>query len=285
MTIADHTGEDLRRRSFVGADLEGASFSGADVRGVDFSGALLRNGDFTGARVGLVAWAVTALLVAALLIVAATGWVIGWTLRDLVVGLSSTRWDDVLGRVTGMVVIGFFLVSVVAFGLHRAARYGAIALAVGFGINYIVVALSSRQFEFDRDGQVVGVVMLVIASTVSVGIARVVGGSLATWAVIIVAFTGGFTAGRAGGAAAGFVVGVLLVVFANRELRHDHKDLRTRRLVHQIVCRRGTRFTDADLRGVDFSGTRLAQCDLTGAQTAGARLDDVVGGRPFSASD
>lgn len=277
MSTTDHRYADLRKRSFVGADLMAADFAGADIRGVDFTSADLRNSDFAGARLGLVGWAAVALLAAALMIVAATAWVIGWTMRDLVVGLSTTRWDDVLGRLIGMVVVGFFLVCVVAFGLSRALRYAAVALVVGFGFNYVVVALSSRQFEFDRDGQVLGVVMLLVASTVAVGIARVVGGSLATWAVIVVAFAGGFTAGRSGGAAAGLVVGVLLVIVANRELRHDHRDLRTRRLVHRIVCKRGTRFTDADLRGADLSGTRLAQCDLTGARMAGARMEDMVG--------
>ena len=261
--------------------LDQADFTHADLRGVDLSRARLRNSNFTEARLGLAASAAAALFVASLLIVGATGWTIGWTPRDLVVGLGGAEWEVVLGRVIAMLVIGFFILCVVAFGLLRAAKYGAIALLVGLGVNYVVIGFTSREFEFDRDGQVIGVLLLLFASVISGGIARVVGGSLANWAIVVVGLTGGFAAGRAGGGLAGVVVAGLLIVLAKRMLHRDRRDAYTRRLVHQIVSRRGTRFTGADLSGADLTGTQLAQSDLTGALLEGAILDGVVGWQPM----
>lgn len=285
MSTADHRSQDLRGRSFVGAELEEADFSGADLRGVDLSRAALRRADFTGARLGLLPLAALALLAASLLIVAATGWMIGWTLGDLVGGFGDAEWADVLGRLIAMLVIGFFILCVVAYGLRRALKYGAIALFVGLAIDYIVIVVTSQDFHFDRDGQVIGVLLLLVAAVVSAGIAQVVGGSLASWATVVVGLTGGFAAGSAGGALAGVVVSILLIVLGRRVLRHDHRDTFARRLIHHIVTRRGTRFTEADLSGADFTGTQLAQSDLTGAMLTGAKLDAVVGWQPMVDAD
>lgn len=281
MTDLDNRNQDLRGRSFAGSMLEQADFSGADLRGVDLSRARLRNADFTGAQLGLLPWAAIALLIGSLLIVAATGWMIGWTSGDLVAGLGDARWEEVLGRLIAMLVIGFFILCVVAYGLKRAMKYGAIALVVGFGFNYVVIGLTSQDFQFDRDGQVIGVLLLLFASVISGGIAQVVGGSFATGAILVVGLTGGFAAGRGGGGLAGVVVSVVLILLAKRVLRNDHRDTFARRLVHQIVSKRGTRFTGADLRGADFTGTQLVQSDLTDAVLAGAKLAAVVGWRPL----
>jgi len=285
LTTLDHRKKDLRGRSFAGLMLDQADFSGADLRGVDLSRARLRNSNFTGARLGLAASAAIGLFIASLLIVGATGWTIGLTLRELVVGIGGAQWEERLGRVIAMVVIGFFILCVVAFGLQRAAKYGVIALAVGLGVDYAVIALTSRHYEFDRDGQVIGVLLLLFASVISGGIARVVGGSLANWAIVVVGLAGGFAAGSAGGGVAGVVVAVVLIVLARRMLRRDRRDAYTRRLVHEIVSRHGTRFTDADLRGADMTGTQLAQSDLTGALLDGADLDGVVGWEPMIDTD
>lgn len=261
--------------------LDAADFSGADLRGADLSRARLRGADFTGAELGLRPLVGGALFAAALVIVASTGWLIGWTLRDLLNGFASAEWEEVFGRVLAMLVVGFFIVCAVAFGLTRALRYGAIAFVAGLALNYAVIVATSRDFDLGRDGRVIGVLAALGAALVAGGIARVVGGSFATWAVVIVGLTGGFAAGQGGGGAAGVVVSVLLVVLAKRTLRNDDRDTFARRLVHAIVSRRGTRFTGADISRADFSGTQLAQCDLTSAILDGANLDATVGWPAF----
>jgi hypothetical protein len=280
LTTLDQRNQDLRGRSFVRGMLDQADFSGADLRGADLSNARLRNANFTGAKLGLARWAAIALLIASLLIVAATGWMIGRTSSDLAAGFGDAEWPDVLGRLTAMLLIGFFILCVVAYGLRRAVKYGAIALLVGLGADYIVIGLTSRDFDFDRDGYVIGVLLLLGASMIAGGIAQVVGGSFAMWVIVLVGLAGGFAAGSAGGGLAGVVVSVLLILLAKRVLRHDHRDTYARRLIHQIVSSRGTRFTGADLSGADFTRTQLAQSDLSGALLTDTNLDDVTGWKP-----
>lgn len=277
MTRADHRSSDLRGRSFADAILDGADFSGADLRGADLARARLRNADFAGARLGLRPLVGVALFAAAIGIVASTGWLIGWTLRDLVDGFGSAEWEEVFGRVLAMLVVGFFIVCVIAFGLMRALKFTAVAFVVGLALNYIVLGLTSQDFDLGRDGRVIVVLVLLGTAMIAGGIARVVGGSFATWAVIIVGLTGGFAAGQGGGGVAGVAVSMLLVILAKRALGNDDRDTFVRRLVHGLVARRGTRFTGADLTGADFSGTQLAQCDLTGATLDGTNLNETVG--------
>lgn len=157
-----------------------------------------------------------------------------------------------------MAVIGFFAVCAVAYGLPRAVRYGAIAFLIGLTINYVVIAVTSREFDLAADGRNIGVLLLLAAAMVAGGIARVVGGG-----------------------AAGIVVSVLLVIIAKRTLRNDPRDSFARRLVHGIVSRRGTRFTDADLSNADVTHAQLAHSDLSGATLEGAQLDTTVGRPPF----
>ena len=248
MTTLDHRNEDLRGRSFAGLMLDQADFAGADLRGVDLSRARLRNSNFTGARLGLAASAAISLFVASLLIVGATGWTIGWTLRDLVVGIRRRSVGGGAGASDRDG--GHRILHPLRRGIRIATRREVRSDCARWsdsGVDYAVIGLTSRNFEFDRDGQVIGVLLLLFASVISGGIARVVGGSLANWAIVVVGLTGGFAAGRAGGGLAGVVVGVVLIVLAKRMLRRDRRDAFTRRLVHEIVSRRGTRFTDADL--------------------------------------
>lgn len=281
MTDLDYRGADLRRSSFADEQLDGANLSGADLRGADFSRARLRNADFTDAKLGISPLVALVFFVAALAIVAATGWLIGWTLRDMLDGFGSAQWEDVLGRVLAVAVIGFFIVCVIAFGLTRALKYGAIAFLVALVINYLVIVVTSQGFDFADDGRNIGVLLVLAMALVAGGIARVIGGTLTTWAIVVVGLAGGFAAGRGGGGLAGIVVSVLLVVLAKRTLRNDPRDSFARRLVNGIVSRRGTRFNDADLSSADFTGTKLAQSDLSGATLDGAKLDDTVGWPAF----
>lgn len=283
MTDLDHRDSDLRGRSFRHQLLDQADFSGADLRGVDFSRARLRNANFSGAKLGMTTSVAGWVFFASLLIVAATGFVIGSTLRDLSDGLTSATWEDVFGRALALGVIGFFMLCAVAFGLRRALKYGAVGFVVGLGSNYAVIAMTSRNFDFGRDGRVIGAVALLAAAMVAGGIARVVGGTYSTWAVVIVGLVGGYAAGRGGGGVAGIVVSTLLVVLAKRTLRNDERDTFARRFVHRVVSRRGSRFTHADLSGADFAGTQLAQCDLTGTNLDGTHLDNTQGWPAFIA--
>ena len=271
----------FRGRSHVGADLSGADLTGTDLRGVDFTHADLSGADLTRARLGLrPPWAVL-LFVASLLIVAATGWLIGWTLRSLTDGFGGADWEEQFGRALAFVVLGLFVVCAIAFGLPRALRYGAVLFIGGLAVNYAVIAATSQDFDLARDGRVIGVVLLLAASMIAGGIARIVGGSAATWAIVVVGLTGGLAAGRGGGGVAGVVVSVLLVVLAKRALRLDQRDRQVRRLVHAIVSQHGTRFTNANLSEANLTGTRLALSDLTGADLRGAQLDDFEGWPPF----
>lgn len=283
VTELDHRNADLRGRSFADELLDRADFSGADLRGADFSRARLRDTNFSGAKLGMTTWFAATLFLAALLIVSATGFVIGWTLRDLSDGLTSAKWEDVFGRAVAIVVVCFFIFCAIAFGLQRALKYGAIGCTVGLATNYVVIAATSRNFDFGRDSRVIGAVVLLGAAMVAGGIARVIGGSFASWAVVVVGLAGGYAASRGGGGEAGVVVSTLLVVLAKRALRNDERDTLARRFVHQVVSTRGSRFTHSDLSGAEFAGTQLAQCDLTGATLDGARLDDTVGWPAFIA--
>lgn len=278
---ANHRGEDLAGSSFVNAMLDGADFGEADLRGSDFTRASLTGADFTASKLGLRPLASGVMLVASLLVVAATGWLIGWTLHDLIDGVGDAAWEEILGRGLAVAMIGVLLVGVIAFGLAEALRYAAAFTVAALIVNYVVIGVTSQNFDFARDGRVLGALLVLFMAMIAGGIARVVGGTFSTGAIVVVGLVGGFAAGQAGGGIAGVVVSVLLVVLAKRTLRVDQRDRFARHLVHRIISLRGTRFTGADLTGADFTGAMLAQSDLTGARLADAVLTNIDGWPPY----
>ena len=92
----DFEGTDQRRSSFHGQDLDGANFARADLRGADFGDASLVGADFTDARVGLSPLLGFGLLVAAIVLAAIAGGVIGWIAAETRSRIFSGEWQPVM---------------------------------------------------------------------------------------------------------------------------------------------------------------------------------------------
>jgi hypothetical protein len=120
--------------------------------------------------------------------------------------------------------------------------------------------------------------MILFGLAVVAGIlARMVGSAFGPLIIVVVALAGGIATGRADGGIGTIVVSVLLVVIAKRAMRLDQRDRPILTLAHRIVAARGTRFTNADLTGADFTGTLLAYSDMANAVLSGTKWDPGKG--------
>lgn len=186
------------------------------------------------------------MFVLSLVVVAAAGRLTGWTANDIEDELGSSQWERVFGGSLATLVVVVFVVTTVVAGLRRALLVVTLVFGAALAVNYIVLAIASGEFNVGRDVRVIGLLVLLGASMIAGGLARITGGTLSPIAIVVVAMTGRFAAGQAGGGAAG-----LLVALAKRTLRQDPRDCFAHDLVHSVVARRSTRFVDADLSGAD----------------------------------
>jgi len=277
----DFRGRNLRRTSFRGVDLEGADFSGADLRGADFTDAVLRNASLVHARLGvppLTGWLV---LAGSLLLSIVTGVAIGLFADEVLDRVGSTDWRDTFAAITlGGVVLAFMAVFV-RKGAMAALRVYLIVFSVVLVLDFVVVFLVAGELRLRQTLGLIVLFLLFAPAAVAGAVGRIVGGTFGSWALILVAAIGGIAAGRAQGGIAALLVMMLLVFVSRRALKLDTRDVHIRRLAHQIVSRRGTRFTGADISNADFKGTLVAQSDLSHAMLAGARWDEGRGPSAF----
>ena len=269
-TANDFGGRDLRGRSFRDQDLTEADFRGADVRGADFTNAHLAHANFTNARLGVRPLTGALLLAAALAVSIVAGVTIGYfadAVRDSAV---APDWRDKLGGWLLVLVVVVFLGFLVWRGIREAAIATLIVLAIVVAIDFALVYSLAGEIRFFNAFRLVGLLLLAGMATLAGVLGRIIGGTFGAWAIGIVAVIGGLAAGRANGGLAAIIVSMLLVYMSKRALKLDARDRELRKLAHRLVTRRGTRFTGADISGVDFTGTLAAQADATDAMLEGA---------------
>jgi len=282
-TDNDFRGRDLRGRSFRDQDLSGADFSGADVRGSDFTDARLAQANFTDARLGVRPLTGALIFVAALAISIAAGLMIGYfadTIRD---GAAAPDWRDKMAGWLLVLVVVVFLGFLIFRGVRTALLASVIVLVVVVVVDVTLVYSIAGEIRYVYAFRLIGLLVLAAFATLAGVLGRIIGGTFGAWAIAIVAVIGGLAAGRAHGGLAAIIVSMLLVYLSKRALKLDARDRELRKLAHRLVTRRGTRFTGADISGVDFTGTLAAQADATDATLEGAIWEHGKGPRTFRA--
>ena len=263
----DFEGTDQRRRSFRGQELDGASFARADLRGADFGDASLVNADFTDARVGLSPLLGFGLLVAAIVLAAMAGGVIGWMATETRSRVFSGEWQPVMVgsmiTVLTLVLFGF----AIAKGLYGAVKAFIVTFLVLLVVDITVAALFG-EVNLGLMARTLGLVVLFALALFAGILARMVGGAFSPIAITVVAVIGGIAAGRADGGIGAIIVSLLLVYLSKRALHADLRDRPLFVLMRRIVTMGGTRFTRANLTGADFTGVNPSRGDFTGAQMA-----------------
>ena len=276
---ADHSHQNLRRRSFRDAQLARADFEGADLRGADFTGADLRGARLCSARLGVSPMAGAAVLVLSLLLSVAAGIAVGLSIDAVRERLYGGGWERPSSAAGMLLVLAAFMVSLFWKGLDAAIKVTAAVFAVVFAVS-LVVRLIWGNVEVAVAARGIGLALMLTLAILTGVLGRVVGGSFGAWAIAMVAVVGGLAAGRVDGGLAALVLSVSMVIVSKRALRGDQRDDTIRRLADRITRRWGTRFNGADLTGADFSGADAQHCDVTGATIDGVRW--TPGGEPLS---
>jgi hypothetical protein len=152
-----------------------------------------------------------------------------------------------------------------------------ITVALIIAIDFAVVQIFAGEIRFRNSYPLIGLLLLFLPAAIAGMLGRIVGGMFRPWALALVAVVGGLAAGRVGGALLAFPVSILLVYISKRALKGDSRDGALRDFAHRIVTQRATRFTGADVSGVDFSGTLLTHSDVSNAILEGAVWDEGAG--------
>jgi uncharacterized protein YjbI with pentapeptide repeats len=107
----DFSDQDLRGRSFQGEDLRGADFSDADLRGADFTDATLAAARFQNARTGAATVWKVPLMLAALLLSAGAGLLLGLAGHVVRQQVASGEWQRQAGAAAMLAIIAAFLIA------------------------------------------------------------------------------------------------------------------------------------------------------------------------------
>jgi hypothetical protein len=276
----DFSSQNLQGRNFKGQDLTGANFSYADIRGANFSNAIVRQANFTGAKAGLHdrwVWFQQMLVLATPFIAGAllgfSSWLVAYSLT--VVGI-----DDIVSRVTVLIITIASIVAIVRQGFTISALKtiagigavtGTVAAAVA-GSNVLTGAVTGAV-----TGVVIGVYTVIGAAT-SVGAVSIGALGVAIFPQVIVFVADQVSETLADAVAvtepitfvialgSGFVTLIGLGSYAAwRAVKGDEKFARVRLMLLALSGIGSTTFRGADLTGANFSAASLASTNFSGA--------------------
>ena len=276
----DFSSQNLQGRNFKGQDMTGANFSYADIRGANFSNAILRQANFNGEKAGLHelwVWFQQMLVLATTFIAGVLlrffSWLVAYSLT--VVGI-----DEIVSRVTVLIITVVSIVAIVRQGLTISALKGIVGIgavtgtvaAAVAGSNVLTVAVTGAV-----TGVVIGVYTVIGAATivgaVSIGALGVaffptvmgsVAGKVSETLADAVAVTEPITSLIAGLSGCLTVIG-LGGYAAWRAVKGDEKFAPVRLMLVALSGIGSTTFQGADLTGANFSGASLASTNFSGA--------------------
>jgi len=262
---------DLRTgQSFRGRSLEGADFSGKDVRGVDFTGADLRSADFSNAKLGVAPKVGAVALGIAILIAILTGVLIGLLVDEIRGQMNAEEWDEAAAGGSLIFLLLAFVALIIWRGFDTAIKV-IVGLYVVVLVGNVIANFIWEDVEWLRALRFTALLVALFLAILAGLLGRVVGGVFGIWSVVLVAVLGGLASGQAHGGVAGIIVAMSMAAISKRAVHGDHRDRPLRQMAHRLIGRWGTKFTDADLTGADFTGTDASRCGVKGAT-----LDDVV---------
>jgi hypothetical protein len=263
-TTKDFTGQDLRSRSFRGEDLAGARFHASDLRGADFSGADLHGADLSTARTGMTRdWAV-AVVVLALGMAVAMGFVSGvggkW-LRSLME--STDPRQRVLGVFLSVELVAFLIVFVWKGVTVAIRRVLPAAIAIAFAVGLIAVVSGAGK----GTGAVAVLAFSALLATVVVfaTLARAAAGTVGAAMFVLVAMTGAVVGGVSGGGLYATAIALAGMIAAQRALHGRAAQSGIAQAGAVIACAGGTRFCHTDLSDATFASAQLRSADFRGA--------------------
>ena len=296
----DFRGENLRCQNFKGKDLSGADFSECDIRGTIFQKANLTQTKFIKARAGLQLHSQIFLLAGAMILVALSGFMSGWSGYYIsCIFDGSTVEYKVSGWLT-LASLAIFCITSYRKGLAGFARAVSVALAVavvGALAWAVLFALAlAWAVSVGGAGALVFTVTVAFAVGVPVAFAFAVAAALAVAVAgagagaLTVVGAGAFTvpvavavAGAGAFTVAGFVAFAVAValtllgyIISHRTIKGDSRDAWLREFALTFASIGGTCFYGATITDADFTGSTLRNSDLRAKSLIRTRFQGVI---------
>ncbi|MGK7953831.1 MAG: pentapeptide repeat-containing protein [Crocosphaera sp.] len=276
----DFRGEDLRGQNFRGKDLSEADFSGCDIRGTNFKEANLTQTKFIKATAGLTLKYQILLLFGAIILVALSGFLSGWSgyyISWIFKGLSTEYrvlgWFYALSNIFLFCRIsykngfmdGFLLTSSIAAGLVLAGFFvteaEVVSAAVTGAFAFVLASAGVATFA--------GAFAFVIAFAFPLALA----GALVVTFAVGVGFAGAFVGAFAAVIAAPSILLACVIVY--RTIKGNPRDAWLREFALAFASWGGTCFYSAIVTDADFTNANLRNCDLRAKSLIRTRFEGV----------
>ncbi|MDJ0579247.1 pentapeptide repeat-containing protein [Crocosphaera sp.] len=279
--IRDFKGQDLRGQNFRGKDLSGCDFSECDIRGTNFQEANLTETKFIKAKGGLTLKSKILLLLAAMILVALSGFLSGWSGYYISWIFDGSGIEYKISG--GLTLASLFIFCVTSYrkGLAAGAFAIAFAFAVAGAVAFAVAGVVAVAFAV----AFAGAIAFAFAFAGAVAVAGAVAGAVAVAFAVSVAFAfAGAVAFAFAGAVAGavaFAVSVavaltlLACVISYRTIKGDPRDAWLREFALAFASWGGTSFYSATVTDADFTGATLKNCDLRAKSLTRTRFQGV----------
>lgn len=280
----DFNGEDLRGQNFRGKDLSGCDFSGCDIRGTNFKDANLTQTKFIKAKGGLTLKYQILLLLAAMILVALSGFLSGWN-GYYISWLFDHSGDEEYKISGGLTLASLFIFCVTSYrkSLAAGAVVGAVVGAIAFAVSGAIAVAEAVIFPFPFAVALAGAVAGAFAFAVAFTVAGVEVGAVAgAFAVVLAgAVAGTFAVVLAYALAYAFGLAIALpltflgCVISYRTIKGDPRDAWLREFALAFASWGGTSFYSAIVTDADFTGATLKNCDLRAKSLIRTRFKGV----------
>ncbi|MDJ0510009.1 MAG: pentapeptide repeat-containing protein [Crocosphaera sp.] len=298
----DFRGEKLRFQNFKGKDLFGANFSECDIRGTNFKEANLTQTKFIKARAGLQLHSQIFLLAGAMILVALSGFMSGWSGYYISwIFDGSTVEYKVSGWLT-LASLAIFCITSYRKGLAGFARAVSVALAVAVvgALAWAVLFALALAWAVSVGGAGAGALVFTVTVAFAVGVPVAFAFAVAAAFAVAVAGAGAgaltvvgagaFTvpvavavAGAGAFTVAGFVAFAVAValtllgyIISHRTIKGDSRDAWLREFALTFASIGGTCFYGATITDADFTGSTLRNSDLRAKSLIRTRFQGVI---------
>jgi len=283
MTPSRYENANLRGRSFKGENLSGINFSGADIRGANFTNAILTEANFSHARTGLTPSRSIGLMVGALVLVAISGLVIGYSSAFPAFIANLLAEQNAAGKEL-LITTGLFILASFVFVILRQG------LGASLGILAIITAIITAIVAFAGAGDssitaasvlqaviiamlVAGVLVESLALSIFLAIAKTKALALPVIVALAIAIVGGqegvkgtpsatLTLSLVMTGAISIALIILAVYISIQAMAGDRRYRLVRAISISLCTNLGTSFRGANLTDADFAQATLPYTDF-----------------------